>query len=52
MREAFQNYSDQSLTAFGLIIFVVFFTGVVLWVFRKSQKNYFDSMAQLPLSKD
>lgn len=52
MTDAFTNYSDQILTIFGLAVFVIFFTGVVIWVFRKSQKGYFDSMAQLPLSKD
>jgi cbb3-type cytochrome oxidase subunit 3 len=51
-QEAFQHYSDQSLTIVGLFIFVTFFVGLLFWVYRRTQSSHYKYMSQLPLEGD
>ncbi len=52
LREAFLNYSDANLTMIGLIIFVTFFIGLLLWVFNPFRKKHFERMRNLPFEND
>ncbi len=36
----------------SLMIFVLVFTFVLLWVFRKGSKSQYDTISQLPLEAD
>ena len=49
MKEGLSYFTDTYLTVIGLIIFVSFFCGVVLWVNRKIAKGFYGEMEQLPL---
>lgn len=52
LREAFRYFNDETLSLIGLIIFVVFFIGLLIWVFLPSQKKYLNKMKHLPLQED
>ncbi|HAG91000.1 MAG TPA: hypothetical protein DCL41_03970 [Bdellovibrionales bacterium] len=49
LRNAFLHFTDSGMTLAGLIIFVSFFMGLLLWVFLPLQKNHYARMSQLPL---
>lgn len=40
-----------NMEIFGLIAFVVVFSVICLWTFRKSGKKIYESIAEIPLSK-
>jgi cbb3-type cytochrome oxidase subunit 3 len=40
------------LAVVALAIFVVAFIGLLLWVMRKSGKEYYEKMRQLPMDDD
>ncbi|HWU45081.1 MAG TPA: hypothetical protein VN132_16625 [Bdellovibrio sp.] len=44
-------FTDTHLTVIGLVIFVLFFVGVVFWVNRKGGKQFYSSMEQMPLKE-
>ena len=48
-QEVFQNYTDQHLTILALFIFLSFFVGLIIFVYRKSKTHHFNYMSQLPL---
>ena len=48
--QAFTHYTDQLLTSAGLVIFFVFFVGVVFWVYRKGSKEVYNHLDKLPLN--
>jgi cytochrome c oxidase cbb3-type subunit 4 len=50
--EVLKAFPWTGLTCLGLIIFFVFFLGVVIWVIKKNQQNEFSSIKNLPLHED
>ncbi|UOF01569.1 cbb3-type cytochrome oxidase subunit 3 [Bdellovibrio reynosensis] len=48
-QEALKYFTDTHLTAMGLVIFFLFFAGVVAWVYRKHSKEIYAHLEQLPL---
>ena len=48
-QEAFQYYTDQNLTIFGLLIFVTFFIGLVFWAYRWLRAPHCNYMSHLTL---
>lgn len=48
-QEALKYFTDTHLTALGLLIFLVFFVGVLFWVYRKSSTELYSKLEQLPL---
>jgi cbb3-type cytochrome oxidase subunit 3 len=51
-QELFKNFNDQHLTIIGLFIFVVFFLGLLIQVYRRSQSSHYNYMSQLPISEN
>ncbi|MNT14842.1 Cbb3-type cytochrome oxidase component FixQ [compost metagenome] len=49
-QEGLQYFTDTHLTAIGLLIFFLFFVGVLLWINRKSAKSFYSKMEQVPLN--
>jgi cbb3-type cytochrome oxidase subunit 3 len=49
-QDGLQYFTDTYLTAIGLMIFFLFFVGVLVWINRKSAKKFYGKMEQLPLS--
>lgn len=52
LRNAFTHFTDSHLTMIGLIIFVLFFLGLLLWVFLPFNKKHYQRMKKLPLQGD
>lgn len=48
-QEGLAYFTDTHLTAVGLLIFFVFFLGVLIWTLRKTQKAVYKELAQIPL---
>ncbi|MFS4457714.1 CcoQ/FixQ family Cbb3-type cytochrome c oxidase assembly chaperone [Bdellovibrio sp. HCB2-146] len=48
-QEGLKFFTDTYLTSFGLLIFFLFFIGVMVWIYRKSSVNLYQRMEQLPL---
>lgn len=48
-QEALKYFTDTHLTAMGLVIFFLFFMGVLLWVNRKASKDLYNRLGQIPL---
>ena len=48
-QEGLKFFTDIHLTSFGLLIFFLFFVGVLVWVYRKTSSNLYQRMEQLPL---
>lgn len=44
-------FTDLHFTLIGLIIFFVFFIGMVVFVSRRARKPFYDRMANLPLDE-
>jgi cbb3-type cytochrome oxidase subunit 3 len=44
-------FSDTYLTSIGLLIFFVFFAGMLVWVHRKNSKDLYSYLEQLPLNE-
>lgn len=42
-------FTDTYMTAAGLIIFFVFFLGMLIWTLRKTQKDVYKELANIPL---
>jgi cbb3-type cytochrome oxidase subunit 3 len=42
-------FTDTHLTALGLVIFFVFFAGVLVWTSLKANKAVYRKMEQIPL---
>jgi cbb3-type cytochrome oxidase subunit 3 len=40
------------LTCAGLLIFVLYFLGVVFWAYRKSNRSIYKKLSELPLQED
>nr|WP_320118205.1 CcoQ/FixQ family Cbb3-type cytochrome c oxidase assembly chaperone [uncultured Marinifilum sp.] len=48
-----QNISDVGFfPSISLLIFFLFFTGVIWWTFKKSNKNFFTQMGNYPLEEE
>ncbi|MDG0816015.1 cbb3-type cytochrome oxidase subunit 3 [Bdellovibrio svalbardensis] len=43
-------FTDTYLTALGLIIFFLFFIGMILWVNHKDRKVLYKQMENMPLN--
>lgn len=43
-------FTDTHLTILGLVIFLLFFTGVLSWVSRKNVRDYYKNMEHMPLN--
>lgn len=50
-QEAFSYFTDTQVTALGLIIFFVFFIGVLCWTSLKANKIIYKELEQLPLQE-
>lgn len=48
-QEGLAYFTDTHLTAMGLLIFFLFFVGVLFWVYRKSSGSLYSRMEQMPL---
>ncbi|MEN0059688.1 MAG: cbb3-type cytochrome c oxidase subunit 3 [Bdellovibrio sp.] len=48
-QDGLKFFTDTQMTSLGLIIFFVFFAGVLLWVFRKSSGTLYSKMENMPL---
>lgn len=42
-------FSDTFITSLGLLIFLVFFIGMLIWVHRRSSTELYQYLEQLPL---
>jgi cbb3-type cytochrome oxidase subunit 3 len=51
-QELFKNFTDQHLTIIGLFIFVIFFLGLLIQVYRRSQTPHYQYMSKLPFSEN
>lgn len=40
------------LTVFACLLFVVVFTGILIWTFRKGSKKLYDQCGHIPLEDD
>jgi cbb3-type cytochrome oxidase subunit 3 len=49
-QELFKNFSDQHITIIGLFIFILFFFGLLIQVYRRSQSAHYQYMSKLPIS--
>ena len=49
-QEGLAFFTDTYLTAIGLLIFFLFFCGVLLWINRRSAKQFYGKMEQIPLN--
>jgi cbb3-type cytochrome oxidase subunit 3 len=49
-QEGLSFFTDTYLTILGLVIFFLFFIGVVVWVNRKNVRDYYNSMQSMPLN--
>ncbi|MFV8249792.1 cbb3-type cytochrome oxidase subunit 3 [Bdellovibrio bacteriovorus] len=47
--EGLKFFTDTHLTAMGLLIFFLFFVGVMIWVYRKNSTEIYAHMEQIPL---
>ncbi|MGZ3744142.1 MAG: cbb3-type cytochrome oxidase subunit 3 [Pseudobdellovibrionaceae bacterium] len=50
-KEAFDYFTDTQLTVVGLILFLVFFMGVLCWTSLKANKVIYKNLEQLPLKE-
>ncbi len=48
-QEALKFFTDTHLTSIGLLIFFLFFVGVMLWIYRSSSTEIYRRMEQMPL---
>jgi len=48
-REALKSYEHIDPAIFALLLFVVVFAGIIIRVFRKSERKHHEYMANLPL---
>lgn len=51
-QEALSYFPDIYLTITAMIIFIAVFSLITWKVMRRSRKSYYDTMAQLPLTKE
>ncbi|MGE5085421.1 MAG: cbb3-type cytochrome oxidase subunit 3 [Bacillota bacterium] len=49
-QDGLKFFTDTHLTSIGLMIFFLFFVGVMIWVYRRNSKEIYQSMEQLPLN--
>ncbi len=42
-------FTDTHLTAMGLLIFFLFFVGVLFWVYRKNSTQLYAELGNMPL---
>lgn len=45
-------FTDTHLTSLGLVIFVVFFIGVIFWVYRKNSSQLYKELGNMPLDNN
>ncbi len=48
-QEGLAYFTDTQLTALGLLIFFIFFIGVLVWTSLKDNKAIYKNLEQLPL---
>jgi cbb3-type cytochrome oxidase subunit 3 len=46
--QVLSNFEWTSLTVFAFLIFLTFFVAMLVWVFRKDSKKFYESMGDLP----
>lgn len=49
MKEGLMHFTDTYLTSIGLVIFFLFFMGVLYWTSRKPNLQLYEQLKQLPL---
>jgi cytochrome c oxidase cbb3-type subunit 4 len=50
MKEGMACFTDTHLTVLGLILFFVFFLGVLIWTSLKGNKENYKKLQQIPLN--
>lgn len=50
--EFLANYGLIDLNCFAMVLFLAIFFGAVLWVYRKSGRDYYRYMENLPFQGD
>lgn len=50
-QEALKYFTDTHLTAIGLLLFFGFFVGMLVYVMKKSKRDW-DEVARLPLEEN
>ncbi|MBP7844888.1 MAG: cbb3-type cytochrome c oxidase subunit 3 [Proteobacteria bacterium] len=50
--EVLQKFSMPGLTVFACVLFVVVFSGMLIWTFRKGSKSYYEKCGKIPLEDD
>lgn len=50
--EFLANYGLSYLNCFAMILFLAIFVGALIWVYRKSGKDHYRYMENLPLQGD
>lgn len=43
-------FTDTHLTVLGLMIFFLFFIGVIMWVYRKNSTQLYSQLENMPLT--
>lgn len=51
MKEGLSYFTDTYLTSIGLIIFFIFFVGVIWWTSRKQSQSLYQQTQLLPFEK-
>lgn len=49
-QDGLKFFTDTHLTSIGLMIFFLFFVGVMFWIYRRNSKELYSGMEQLPLN--
>ena len=45
-------FADANAGMIGLLIFVIFFIGILIWVFRPGSTKHYKDAGQIPLEED
>lgn len=49
LKEGLKFFTDTHITLIGLVLFMTLFVGIVLWVNRKSTKQLYSQISEMPL---
>jgi cbb3-type cytochrome oxidase subunit 3 len=49
IQQVLKSFPLTDLTAFGLLLFLATFCGVLAWVFRKGSRSFYQELSMLPI---
>ena len=52
MRHVLSYFPIKNLPIVGLLLFLILFTGVIIWVYRSGSDQFYKKMSELPLDPD